>query len=252
MASAAFGLFCAVSGAGYIVNDILDVKQDRNHPVKCKRPIASGRVPVGVAAILAAVLVSCSLLGAYALGREFGVFLTAYIILTLSYSICLKHILIVDLMTLAGGFVIRAAAGAAVIHVEISQWLLAFTTLLALFLGLAKRRGELVMLEDDCENHRKTLAHYTAPMLDQMLNIAASAVLMTYFLYTFTPGSKTGTQHPHMMFTTPFVIYGLFRYLFLVHSENAGGTPEQVLLEDKPLLLCLILYVVAVAIALKI
>jgi len=248
--AAAFGLFCAVSGATYIFNDAADIERDRGHPRKCKRPIASGALSVRSALLFASILAAAAVWTSYRLDVYFGVLVTAYFVLTMAYSASLKHVVIVDLLTIAAGFVIRAAAGAVVIHVQISPWLLVCTTLLALFLVLAKRRGELVALEDG-HKHRRTLGDYTAPMLEQMLTISAAACLMGYFLYTFTPTSATGKAHPHMMITVPFVIYGLFRYLFLIHSKNAGGTPEQVLLEDKPLLIDIVLYVIAVAVALK-
>jgi 4-hydroxybenzoate polyprenyltransferase len=248
---AAFALFCAVSGATYIFNDVADAERDRKHPRKCKRPIASGALSVPAALALASILVAASVLLSFRLSLWFGALIAGYFVLTVAYSAGLKHVVIVDLLTIAAGFVIRAAAGAVVINVQISPWLLVCTTLLALFLGLAKRRGELAMLGNGVD-HRRTLGEYTAPMLDQMLTISASACLMGYFLYTFTPASATGQAHPSMMITVPFVIYGLFRYLFLVHtSPNGGGSPEQLLLEDRPLLLNVILYVIAAAAALK-
>ena len=258
----AFGLFCAVSGAGYILNDVLDVECDRKHPRKAKRPIASGALPVGVATVFGVVLAVAALFASFALDLYFGILVAAYALLTVAYSVVLKHIVIVDLLAITAGFVIRAVAGAMVVQaidpvthvahrVEVSSWLLVCTTLLALFLGLAKRRSELIALEDNGTDHRKTLGDYTAAMLDQMLTIAAAASLMAYFLYTFTPGSKTGMHHPNMMITIPFVIYGLFRYLYLIHAKNAGGSPEQLLVEDKPLLVNILLYVVAAVVALK-
>ncbi|MCE5200295.1 decaprenyl-phosphate phosphoribosyltransferase [bacterium] len=248
---AAFGLFCAVAGAGYILNDALDVERDRKHPRKCKRPIACGQISVAAAMTFALLLLGASLVASYKLDTWFGVLITSYAVITAAYTLSLKHVVIVDILLISSGFVIRAVAGAVVIHVAISPWLLACTTLLALFLALAKRRGEIATLENGGVEHRKTLNEYTIPMLDQMLNISASAALMSYFLYTFTPNYYTHEQHPPMMATVPFVIYGLFRYLFLVHSRNAGGSPEQVLIEDKPLLINVALYVVVTAIAMK-
>ncbi len=247
---AAFGLFCAVTGAAYILNDVMDAERDRMHPRKRKRPIASGAVSVPTALTFALVLAAAAVWASYGLEAYLGLLVTAYVVLTMAYSASLKHVVIVDLLVIAAGFVIRAAAGAVAIHVEISPWLLVCTTLLALFLGLAKRRGELVSLEDGHE-HRRTLSEYSAPMLDQMLTVSAAACLMGYFLYTFSPSPVTGETHPQMMITVPFVIYGLFRYLFLIHNRDAGASPEQVLLEDKPLLLNTVLYVVAAAVALK-
>ena len=249
---AAFGLFCAVSGATYIFNDAADAERDRKHPRKCKRPIASGAVSVRAALAFALALAAAAVWASYRLDLYFGVLVTAYFLLTMAYSASLKHVVIVDLLAIAAGFVMRAAAGAVVIHVQISPWLLVCTTLLALFLGLAKRRGELVSLENGQE-HRRTLSEYSAPMLDQMLTISAAACLMGYLLYTFTPSSTTiaHAHLPRMMITVPFVIYGLFRYLFLIHNRNAGGSPEQLLLEDKPLLIDVALYVIAAVVALR-
>ena len=248
---AAFGLFCAISGATYIFNDAADVERDRQHPRKCKRPIASGAVPVKAAVVIAVLLVIAAVYVSFKLSFHFGLLAAGYLMLTSAYSASLKHIVIVDLFAIAAGFVLRAVAGAVVINVDISSWLLICTTLLALFLGLAKRRSEIITLEDGAFGHRKTLSEYNAPMLDQMLSITASAALMSYCLYTFTPLSKTGSSHPYMMMTVPFVVYGLFRYLLLVHTENAGGNPELVLLEDKPMLINIVLYVITAVVALK-
>ena len=247
---AAFGLFCALSGASYILNDAADAERDRSHPRKCKRPIASGALSVRAAVTFAALLAAAAIYASFVLDFYFGVLAAGYCVLTCAYSAVLKHVVIVDLLVIAAGFVIRAVSGAVVIHVQISSWLLVCTTLLALFLGIAKRRSELVSLENGGLGHRKTLGEYSAPMLDQMLSITASAALIAYCLYTFT--GKTGATHPYMMITLPFVIYGLFRYLFLVQTKNAGGSPEVVLLEDRPMLINLILYVLAAALALKI
>lgn len=246
---AAFGIFCGVSGATYIINDVIDADRDRKHPSKCKRPIASGALPASVALSVAVLMLGAGLYGSYCLGLFFFYSAAAYLLLTLSYSALLKHVVIVDVLAIAAGFVVRAVAGAVVINVRISPWLLLCTTLLALFLGLAKRRSELLTLEDG-SSHRKTLEEYSEPMLDQMLNVSASATLMAYCLYTFSPSPITGQSHPAMMATIPFVVYGLFRYMFLIQSRNAGGSPELVLLEDKPMLLNMLLYIVAAAAAL--
>lgn len=245
---AAFGVFCGISGATYIINDVIDVERDRKHPAKRKRPIADGSLPAPVAIVAAALILGGALYGALRLGGHFFYSTLAYLLLSASYSALLKHVVIVDVLCIAAGFVVRAAAGAVVIDVRISPWLLLCTTLLALFLGLAKRRSELLTLDDGPE-HRATLGQYTATMLDQMLNVTASATLMAYCLYTFT--GSTGSHHPAMMATIPFVVYGLFRYMFLIQSRNAGGSPELVLLEDKPMLLNMVLYIAAAAAALK-
>lgn len=249
---AAFGLFCAVSGASYILNDTADIERDRNHPKKCKRPIASGRLSPKVAVPFALLMIVGAIYSAFKLEPRFGMLLGGYFILTSAYSISLKNMVIVDLIVIAAGFVIRAVAGAMAINVSISPWLLVCTSLLALFLGLAKRRSELLNLEAAAVNHRATLGEYSAEMLDQMLNISAASALMAYFLYTFSPESKTAASHPYMMATVPFVIYGLFRYLYLLHTKDAGRGFDQILLEDRPMLVNLILWIVVAVLALKI
>lgn len=247
----AFALFCMISGAVYILNDAMDIEKDRHHPVKCKRPLASGQVSIGAALTFAAFLTAASIAAGFHMNLSFGLSIVAYLLLNFAYTFCFKQVVILDLLVLAGGFVIRAVAGAVVISVVISPWLLLCTTFLALFLGLAKRRHEIVILEDDAINHRKILNEYSVMYLDQMIIITAATSLMAYSLYTFSGFSDTATSHPYMMVTIPFVIYGIFRYLYLVHTKNAGGHPEQVLLDDKPLLINIVLWAAVVAIILK-
>jgi 4-hydroxybenzoate polyprenyltransferase len=255
---AGFLLFCLLSGLTYYINDLLDVEADRQHPKKRLRPIAAGRLPVAQARWLAALglpalLVAARLLqydqsgpGAW---RFFGM-AGLYLGVTLLYSLVLKHHVIVDVLTLAALFVIRAAAGAFVINVPISEWLLLCTLLLALFLGLSKRRSELVALGEDTPT-RVILKEYSLPMLEQMITIVASACVMSYTLYTFFSKSQTGQSRPYLMATIPFVIYGLFRYLYLTHKKNAGESPESVLVEDKPLLANIFLWALIAALALR-
>lgn len=254
----AFALFCMVSGAVYVLNDAADANRDRYHPTKRKRPIASGIVPIPIAVVFGVAVAGASVWVAFRLDYFFGLILAAYLLLTTAYSVLLKHWVIVDLLVIAAGFVMRAVAGAVVIHVTISQWFLLCTTLLALFLGLAKRRHELTTLEDGAADHRKILEEYSVGFLDQMITITAAAALMAYSLYTVAPVSEAAVRHPYaarhpymMMATIPFVIYGMFRYLYLIHMQNAGGQPEQVLLDDKPLLLDIALWAGAVALILK-
>ncbi len=248
---AAFALFCLASGAVYLLNDAADKARDKHHPIKQKRPIASGTVPVSVAVIFALVVMVSVVYLSFRMDNGFGLVLAGYLVLTSLYTMKLKHVVIVDLLVLAGGFVIRAVAGAVVIHVQISPWLLLCTTLLALFLGLAKRRSEVLTLDTGAIAHREILDHYSVEFLDQMINIASATALMAYSLYTFSAFSETAKAHPSMMITIPFVIYGIFRYLYLVHTKNAGGHPEQVLLEDRPLQLDILLWAAIVAIILK-
>lgn len=254
----AFGIFCMVSGAVYIINDILDADRDRRHPKKCKRPIAAGRLSVPVALVWAVLLtiasVSASLWLDYGSGHphsSFSLVVAAYVLLTTAYSVKLKHVVIVDLIALAGGFVLRAVAGAIVIRVSISPWFLLCTTLLALFVGLAKRRHEITTLEGSAREHRKILDEYSLELLDQMMNITAASALMAYSLYTFSTTGHSEHQHRYMMATIPFVVYGIFRYLYLVHKKNAGGQPELVFLYDRPILVNTILWAGVVALVLK-
>lgn len=247
----AFGVFCLVSSSVYILNDVVDKSRDRHHPIKRKRPIAAGLLPVPVALLSATLLLAFSVLGSLWLDPYFLAVLLGYFALTTAYTLKLKHVVIVDLLVLASGFVLRAVAGAVALNVMISPWLLLCTTLLALFIGLAKRRHELVTLDEKAISHRKILNDYSVSFLDQMINITSAVALMAYSLYTFSGISRTGSRHPYMMVTIPFVIYGIFRYLYLIHNKNAGGHPEQVLLDDRPLLFNLILWAVAVVVILR-
>jgi 4-hydroxybenzoate polyprenyltransferase len=244
-----FLLFCFLSSAVYIFNDIADRETDRLHPRKRIRPIAAGDVAPGDAAIIGAILALGSIVASFSINTLFGGAATAYFLLTLAYSLWLKHVVIMDVLTLSGGFVLRAVAGAVAISVEISSWLLVCTTLLALFLGLAKRRAELTTLQGDAGKHRRILDEYTPELLDQMITIVTSATLMAYALYTFN--SPTARGHHYLMATIPFVIYGIFRYLYLVHTRSVGGNPTNELFEDKPLLLTIALWGLASAIIIK-
>lgn len=239
-AAVGFLLFCLLSGCVYLINDLVDVEADRKHPKKRLRPIASGRLPVPVARIAAFVIAPLSLALATLLGVKFFAAALIYLLIALAYSFHLKHVVLMDLMALSAGFVLRAAAGSFAVGVANSEWLLLCTTLLALFIGLAKRRGELTALGDNPAT-RRILADYSIPMLDQMITIVASACLMAYSLYTFF--SATGKDRPYLMATIPFVIYGLFRYLYLAHRKGMGEAPETVLLEDRPLLVNVLLWI---------
>jgi 4-hydroxybenzoate polyprenyltransferase len=244
-----FALFCLLSSAGYIANDLIDREQDRLHPRKRHRPIASGKVAPGVAAILGISLALAGAGGAFAINSLFGLTATGYLLLTLTYSFWLKHLVIIDVLAIAAGFVLRAVAGTVAISVEISPWLLVCTTLGALFLGLAKRRAELETLQEEARQHRPILQEYTPALLDQMITIVTAATLMAYALYTFN--SPTARGHRSLMATIPFVIYGLFRYLYLIHAKQSGGSPENTLFEDKPLLATILLWGAACAIIVR-
>jgi 4-hydroxybenzoate polyprenyltransferase len=247
-AIAAFAIFCGLSGVVYLVNDVADREGDRRHPVKMHRPIASGALPVRIAVMAAVVLGVTSVGAAFVLRPLFGVLAACYLALLAFYSGPLKHIVIIDVLTIAIGFVLRAAAGAVAIDVAISHWLYVLTILLALFLALSKRRHELVLLADGATGHRRILEEYSPYLLDQMIAVVTASTLVAYAFYTVSPEtiSKFGTDR--LGLTLPLPIYGIFRYLYLVHQREGGGSPAEMLLTDRPLLLCSALWAVAVAI----
>jgi 4-hydroxybenzoate polyprenyltransferase len=237
----AVGLFCMLSSAGYLVNDILDVEADRQHPTKRRRPIPAGLVPIPLALLGAVALAVVALSGAVALDPRFGVLALGYVILTASYSRWLKHIVLLDVFGIAAGFVVRAAAGAVAIAVPISPWLYIATMLGALLIGLGKRRSELHALGDRAVEHRKNLQTYTIELIDQLMLIVSSAALVTYALYTFS--AENMPRDHSMMLTVPVVLYGLFRYLLLARY-GAVGAPEEVLLRDNALRLTVVIWAV--------
>jgi len=235
-ALAAFVLFCAMASAVYLFNDLLDREGDRLHPEKRHRPIAAGTLSPTVAAVAAAVLALGGLAASWMLSPWFGAAATAYLLLQLCYSLWLKHAVLLDVFAIAGGFVLRVVAGALAVAVPISNWLYLCTGLLALFLALCKRRAELAGLEENAKGHRRNLALYTVPMLEQFTTILAACTILAYALYTLSPDTVAKFGTDRLKFTVPCVIYGLFRYLYLVHRHGAGGSPERVLLSDPPLL----------------
>lgn len=249
-ALAAFGIFCLLSGAVYLVNDIVDIEKDRQHPEKRKRPLASGKLSIRAATIVAGILPIVSLGLASIINKEFVLVGVAYYFLITSYSFFLKKIVIVDVMTVAMGFVLRAVAGAVAIQVEASSWFLICTILLALFLGLAKRRHELVTLVEKAHHHRESLLHYTPQLLDQLIAAVTSSTILAYALYTMGEETvkKFGTSN--LIYTLPFVIYGIFRYLYLMYVKQGGGSPERVLLTDRPLILNILLYLLTTSLIL--
>lgn len=246
-AVAAFVVFCILSGVVYLVNDVADRETDRLHPLKAHRPIASGALPVRVALVSAVALGAIALLAAYRLGWPFTIVAAAYLALQIAYSGPLKHIVIIDVLTIAIGFVLRAVGGAVAVNVEISHWLLVCTILLALFIALAKRRHEIVLLAAGASGHRPILGEYSAYLLDQMIGVVTASTLVAYVFYTISPETvqKFGTQW--LGLTIPFPIYGIFRYLYLVHQREGGGSPADLLLTDRPLLACVALWALAVA-----
>jgi 4-hydroxybenzoate polyprenyltransferase len=242
-ASVAFALFCLVSSADYLVNDIRDRQTDRLHPTKRRRPIAAGAFRPTAALGWAAAFSLVGMGGVFALDLRAGGVVVGYIALMLAYSFYLKHTVLLDIMTIAAGFVLRAMTGALVIEVPISPWLYVVTALGALFLAINKRRAELLLLEEQANQHRATLGEYTPDLLNQLAATVTASTLIAYGLYTFTADNLPDNHS--MMLTIPFVLYGIFRYLFLVHTKNQGGSPEEVLLKDWPLLLDILLWVVA-------
>ena len=246
-AVAAFAIFCALSGTVYLVNDVVDREADRRHPVKARRPVASGALPIPTALAAAAVLGAGALAAASAINRAFFAAALGYLALLGLYSGPFKRMVIVDVLVIAIGFVLRAVAGAFAVEVAISHWLLVCTILLALFLALAKRRHEIVLLAEGAGSHRPILDEYSPYLLDQMIAIVGAATIMGYALYTVSPETieKFGTDR--LLFTLPFPLYGLFRYLYLVHQKQAGGSPSEVLLTDRPLLACVVLWAMVVA-----
>jgi 4-hydroxybenzoate polyprenyltransferase len=247
-ALAAFVIFCGLSGVVYLVNDVADREADRRHPVKMNRPIASGALPLRTALGAAVAIGVLSVTAAFLLRPLFGVLAACYLGLLGLYSGPLKHIVIIDVLTIAIGFVLRAAAGAVAINVEISHWLYVLTILLALFLALSKRRHELVVLAEGATGHRPILEEYSPYLLDQMIAVVTASTLVAYAFYTVSPDtvSKFGTDR--LGLTLPLPIYGIFRYLYLVHQKEGGGSPAEMLLTDRPLLACSALWAIAVGI----
>ena len=246
-ASAAFVVFCALSGVVYLLNDVADREADRKHPLKRHRPIASGALSTPTALAAAGVIGILALGAAFWLRFEFGVFAAAYVALLAFYSGPLKHVVIIDVLTIAIGFVLRAAAGAVAIDVPISNWLLVITILGALFLALSKRRHELVLLADEATSHRATLQEYSPYLLDQMISVVTASTLVAYAFYTINPETVEKFHTTHLGLTLPFLLYGIFRYLYLVHQKEGGGSPAEMLLNDRPLLVCVALWALAVA-----
>ena len=245
-AFAAFGVFCLLSGVVYLINDIADRHTDRQHPLKARRPIASGALPVPAALTSAIVLAAVALAGAFALGPRFFVVAVSYLALLALYSGALKHIVIIDVLTIAIGFVLRAVAGAVAVNVDISHWLLVCTILLALFISLAKRRHELVLLADGAASYRPILDEYTPYLLDQMIAVVTASTLIAYVFYTISPETEQKFNTHWLGLTVPFPLYGIFRYLYLVHQREGGGSPADLLLTDRPLLVCVTLWALSV------
>lgn len=239
--TAGFIIFCLLSGLVYILNDLADAEADRTHPQKRLRPIASGELPQGTALSAAITLTLILALAAYLLSPKFALVALGYFLLNLAYSKKIKHIPLLDVLTIALGFVLRVAAGVVLIQVaRFSPWLYVVTTLAALYIGFGKRRAELALLAEDAYNHRRVLDGYTIPLLDQYIMIVSSTTIIAYSLYTFSAPNLPGNHI--MMLTIPFVLYGIFRYLYLIQVKHSGGAPEEVLLSDRPLQVTILLW----------
>lgn len=246
IAVAAFGVFCLLSSAVYLLNDVRDREADRLHPAKSRRPIAAGALGVGPALGAAATLAAVALALAFWINTPFGLVAAAYLTLMAGYSLSIKHIVILDVLAIACGFVLRAAGGAAAIEVTFSHWLLLLTLLGALFLALSKRRAELVALTGDAQSHRKSLGDYSPYLLDQMIGVVTASTLLAYAFYTMSPDTVQRFGTTQLIFTVPFPLYGIFRYLYLVHQREGGGSPSDALLEDRPILVCVALWAISV------
>ena len=247
---AAFAIFCGLSGAVYLFNDIADREADRHHPLKRLRPLASGALSPSIALIAGIVLVAVALASAFFISRPFGVTAASYAALLTLYSSLLKHMVIIDVLTIAAGFVLRAVAGAVAITVPISHWLLICTTLLALFIALSKRRHELTLLADGATGHRRILEEYSPYLVDQMIAVVTASTVVAYSVYAAESETAARLGTTRLPLTIPFVLYGIFRYLYLVHQRQQGGSPAELLVNDRPLLICVALWAASVAVLL--
>ncbi|TET97024.1 MAG: decaprenyl-phosphate phosphoribosyltransferase [Candidatus Zixiibacteriota bacterium] len=244
LALLAIAIFCLLSSAVYTFNDLIDRKNDRKHPLKKNRPIASGKVSIGTAVTVVVILGSVGLAAAWLINTNFFITAVVFLGFNLLYTLWLKNIVIVDVMAVALSFVVRAYAGAFAIDVPASKWMLINTLLLALFLGFGKRRHELIVLEEGAAAHRKILGKYSPYLLDQLIAVVTPSVLVMYMLYSFSTevSLKLGTQN--LFATIPFVVYGLFRYLYLIHKEEKGGSPTHVLISDLPIMITVLLWLI--------
>lgn len=243
-----FLVFCGLSGVIYIFNDLHDVESDRLHPLKCKRPIASGQLPVATAWSVGVIVAALSLTGAYALNTKFGTISLIYFLLMLLYSVVIKHLVILDLMVVAIGFVIRAIAGVLAIEkpgetIAVTPWFITCIMFLALFIVICKRRHELILLSDGARQHRPVLEHYSETFLDQMVSVATTSTVMSYALYAIL--GVPAQRSTYMVYTVPFVLFGILRYLYLVYKRDEGGAPENLLLQDWYLLVNVLLWLIS-------
>lgn len=251
-AAGGFLTFCALSGATYVFNDLMDLKRDREHPDKRRRPLAAGDLPVGLAAGIAILLAVLGLVWAYRLHQNFGLVATGYLALQLLYSLALKRMVVLDVMAIAIGFVLRAAGSVEVLKApapgtELSPWLLVCTFFLALFLGLGKRRHEVLILGQEAGRHRPVLEHYPPELIDALFGVVTASTVISYAIYTIWPGTVAKVGGTGLVYTVPFVVYGVFRYLYLMFATGGGGQPSRALLSDLPLAINIVLWVLVVA-----
>ncbi len=239
----AFFAFCLAASSVYIINDIKDVERDKLHPIKKNRPLAAGLITVGQAVFFALCLAVVSIGVAFLLNFNFGLLLAGYWTMMIIYTYKLKNVVIVDILVISAGFIIRAVSGAAVLDVMISRWLLACAIFLSLFLIMAKRRSEITELGINAGNHREILEEYGEKFLDQMIAVVTACTIISYVLYTVDPGTVEKFDSTGLIWTVPFVIYGIFRYLYLVYQRNLGGRPEMVLLADRPMIISVFLWI---------
>lgn len=240
--------FSLVASGTYIINDIADLKKDQLHPLKSNRPLPSGRLSKREAFAGAIIIIAIGMIISYVLNTNFALVVLSYIVINIIYSFGLKDIVILDVMTISAGFVLRVIGGAVLIQVPTSEWLIICTILLSLFLGFSKRRHELLLLENNANSHRSVLQHYSPYFLDQMISIVTATTVMSYALYTISTDTihKFGTSN--LIYTVPFVLYGIFRYLYLVHKREEGGNPAKLALTDLPLFINIILWFICVTI----
>ncbi len=246
VALAAFACFCAASSAVYVFNDIRDREEDRRHPVKRERPLAAGSIGVTVAAIAAAALTLLAVAAAAAIGAGFAAVVAGYLALNLAYTLWLKHLVILDVMSLAFGFMLRVLGGGAAIGVEVSAWLLLCTIFVSLFLAFSKRRHELMLLNDNAFEQRRVLSHYSAGFLDQMINVVTASTVLAYALYSVSAENLGPEQSRFMVYTVPFVLFGVFRYLYLIYQKSSLLNPTEALVGDAPFVINIVLWGAAV------
>lgn len=247
---AAFGIFCLLSGSAYILNDIADIANDRRHPEKSKRPIASGKLSISQAWMAYLIITLAAVILAFVTDLQFGLTVVAYLAVQLAYSLLLKEFVIIDIFCIASSFFLRVMAGAFVIDVSVSSWLLVCTFFVSLFIALCKRRHEMLLLEERAVDHRKVLGNYDVLLLDQMISVVTASSVVAYSVYTLSSETVQKFGTANLKYTIPFVLYGIYRYLYLVYCKRQGGSPETILITDVPTIVNLVGYCIVVLIVL--